>query len=362
MGRPQLPPNLFCHRGGYVHDPEGGFCIDQTEVTNADYEDSAIGQQGMSLFGLFAKECETDEIVLVDHSNDPVVLTRRYRSLIDGVHICGVEVKPLLATDLRGVPETLSGPDQPAVNVSWEEARAYCEAEGGRLPMQREFTQAYANDARQNDMDQNDMEWMFDHTPHQRHPYPGKGPQEPPLKYAAYNAQEGNEETSFRCVYPLDAATRQHATETWNKQREEYRAQVTIPYEKALGIWKKVDTFIAAAKQRDAEDFALGELMRIRNGHYRVCFGGAPSTSAEAQVHLVCASHMLGMFQANALLEAFVMEHGDCSKSNRCDSPDPTIHTHCTFGGYTFNEDSSCYPDAKPEPDYDNIPWLGGGI
>lgn len=153
------------------------------------------------------------------------------------------------------------------------------------------------------------------------------------------------------------AARHQHAVAAWNKQREEeasaqadqeYRSQVTIPYEKALGIWRKVDTFIAAAKQRDDNDSDLDVLMGIRNGHYRSCFLGVPSTSTAAQTHLDCANQMLGAFQASESLKAFVMEEGDCSTEALGCGPDSHgTYTSCTLGGYSFGKSSGCYEHER---------------
>lgn len=190
------------------------FCLDRYEVINEAYDEYVWNHQYVPSFGCFVKDCDTGEPSLVDAANAPDILAQRYQSLLDGRRTCGVEVRPLIASDLRSVPEHLGGEEQPAVNVSWDEAQAYCVARGGNLPTLAQFHRApeaaYGLTIGVSD-------WVVDDAPN-----PQAGWEESTrLTYGVrwpfaslrghylatyYRTQSGNEDIGFRCAFtPLVA-------------------------------------------------------------------------------------------------------------------------------------------------------------
>lgn len=120
------------------------FCIDNHEVTNADYDRFVGNARGIQpQFELIAKSCGTGAISVVARSSNKQTLALAKRNLLDGQNVCGLEVRDVTPAGVeRKSPEGFDGPNQPVVNVNWHEANAYCEAQGGRLPTEAEWERA----------------------------------------------------------------------------------------------------------------------------------------------------------------------------------------------------------------------------
>ena len=117
---------------------EAPFCIDETEVSNAQYDryDAAKSGAGFELIASYGSATS-----VVARGDDAATLRRQGGQLItNDSTVTGVEVQSVVPsterTELLALARkpAFAGPNQPAVFVDWNEANTYCEAKGGTLP------------------------------------------------------------------------------------------------------------------------------------------------------------------------------------------------------------------------------------
>ncbi len=112
-------------------------CADKHEATNADYR-AVTAQSEEAKFELIATACGGGTSV-VARGSDPKALARKHAKKLDGRKVCGLEVKDVTPSSGEKPPAGFDRPNQPVVLKNWHEAKAYCEAQGKRLPTEAEW-------------------------------------------------------------------------------------------------------------------------------------------------------------------------------------------------------------------------------
>lgn len=116
------------------------FFIDRTKFTNADLQ--RVVQRYARKFDLYSTPCGGERSSRIASGDNAADLWKEHKDKIDFQTTCGLEVKPSLAIELPQSPEGFDGPNQPLVNVSWEQADWLCRVQGKRLPTEAEWEKA----------------------------------------------------------------------------------------------------------------------------------------------------------------------------------------------------------------------------
>ena len=132
-----------------AHDVDvSAFCMAEHETTNKEYYDFLRKQQGpQPKFDLVAVTREGSFFELIDKGDDfqllkvsPFISGRvTPNSLYSGYLVIPHQTPSLKLPSPEG---EFDGPNQPVVNVAWDQADAYCRAQGGRLPTEAEWEKA----------------------------------------------------------------------------------------------------------------------------------------------------------------------------------------------------------------------------
>lgn len=111
-------------------------------------------------------------------------------------------------------------------------------------------------------------------------------------------------------------------------------------HEVSKRIWQKVDTLIAAARQRDDNDSDLDVLVEIVHRYAGARPVATPTTYEAADLQCTYAQQMLKEFEGGKALKSLVLDEGDCSYYSSCHSNEEGSITQCVLGGYAFTSNN----------------------
>jgi len=128
------PAGRILVSGGPFKGEEAPFCIDEHEVTQAEYAAEETSRV-IAEFQLIAKSRSKGATSIVARGNvEGTIRQIAIAYLREDRDVSGVEIKTVPFFDRPKIEGKLEGPRKPMVYVCWYEARAYCQAKGGDLP------------------------------------------------------------------------------------------------------------------------------------------------------------------------------------------------------------------------------------
>lgn len=148
MGNLTCPAGIKLISGDVANQPELSkvppFCIDEHEVTNAEYDHYETAKSGseFELFELIASRGFATRIVVAQSSDASALRRQGGHLMMKDSTVTSVEIKDVTPSN-RSKPEPpFDGPNHPAIYVNWYGAWAYCQAQGGDLPMGDQWEKA----------------------------------------------------------------------------------------------------------------------------------------------------------------------------------------------------------------------------
>ncbi|MFH0799145.1 MAG: SUMF1/EgtB/PvdO family nonheme iron enzyme [Pseudomonadota bacterium] len=118
------------------------FCFAEHEATNTEYSTYVAKQAQQPAFNLMSVSCGAHAKSIVAREDSERQLHLQSRQIPDDPNRCNFVIEP------KKVPTKLEkwngydGPNQPAVGVRWDQARAYCQSIGGDLATEAQWERA----------------------------------------------------------------------------------------------------------------------------------------------------------------------------------------------------------------------------